>query len=60
MASVEPSSTSMNSISGEAFCAKLARFSGAYRSTLKNGTMTDNLITFWTISKCRGRLMITR
>ena len=35
VASVEPSSTSTNSIVGAAFWARLVRFSAAYRSTLK-------------------------
>jgi hypothetical protein len=50
VASVDPSSTSKNSIPGAALYTKLVRFSAAYRSTLKNGTITDNLITLSTIS----------
>ena len=45
---------------GAAFCTRLLRFSAAYRSTLKNGTMTDNMITFSTIRSRLRLWMITR
>jgi hypothetical protein len=37
-------------MSGAALCTKVVRLSVAYRSTLRYGTITDNLITLSTIS----------
>jgi hypothetical protein len=43
-----------NSISGAALCTKLVRLSVAYCSTLRYGTITDNLITWRKADLRRG------